>query len=91
MCFVPVCSAWLARLPRNEWECPELVSRYLALAYGLPPIRGDGDQIVAHAAAYLHAHPDLAIELKLVGQVRRTMPLGRRSSIRFVTRTHCRD
>lgn len=40
----------------NEFECTELVKRYLLLLYGLPSIAADGYQIVN---AYTSAYPDL--------------------------------
>lgn len=36
-----------------EWQCTELVARYLYLAFGVPSIVADGDQIVSnYASAY---------------------------------------
>jgi hypothetical protein len=49
-----------------EWECVELVTRYLTLRYGLPTIAGNGDRIADNTAAYLSAHPSAAPQLELV-------------------------
>ncbi len=56
-----------------EWQCVELVARYLYIAYGLFPIQANGYQVVDHYAA---AYPNQVEKVANDGQLRQFPQAG---------------